>query len=1074
MVLVLSGAKFIYAIQLGCTTNSTEYQGVPEEYDDGTPKVIVWSCTNDNATCSLTHAGKCSEVGMPSYNAEDAHSLGKEGSINAVKGGPQRWGNPHRGVIASPITINMSMLNPLPQLSSIPNKYTSLSFPNPSSILNDSGTGSVNVSGWPYDLNILQPFLGSFPHNDPFIVGTSNSTSDADPTEIDSKGFIQASYKLPAGFGGNESLAWPPDSLYTHSNIWNKALSSIFEAYKENNQNNAKEYPITYWSLGNPAESMPSMPVTLKWKPFSQPAGQPAITGHHLHIVAYNGIDGLPTGLPNGGIDIVLPVTTLSYTFPGYGLNTYNWSVYPVDQQNARVHGDMIFHGSDGYSANPFNIQVPSYSTTPAHPGDPRYYDCSVNVGHIYFARGGADVGTGTPLCIGDNGYYFNGKPTGGYRPGYEFISWKKIDAARRYEIQFSDAPFPNSTPFTDLATFNFTSPAGGVSQHTTNVISNDMYPTAPLKMDDDLIKWKPGFQYNFASSPGAQLSQATIPGGNNANGVPSYVYIYWRVRGIDENNNPVYVQYYQDGIIEVPAPREPFSFYFPVWNKSASATAYVLDVAENIADLDKLPNLDASPTITPNTTGTTTQIGGIGTNTQTTQTNTASLAINGSGTSTTQIGTGEAPDQYSDLYVTRQIIPNQNYDSRKMVVNKFKDILEWSRISDIKVAYANGYYTENNKYYPYNPPDQPYDYANDDLIRQNAFLTGLYDYDSNIDDFFPKMTTLTGMNITPQANNQLVLTSGIPLIIINQSTGGAVLGISQNPSKTISTLSFGGTKGEYKFEIVAKNYGPSWEPRKDLHFGSFGPVPVIANGNLTGKVSVELPLLVPGQQYFWRQRCLNDPDPLKENAGATKMTFCQWSPIQSFIAPTLTPGSITVNPTTSKKQVAPTNATFKIDPNATKDTIEPEYSFTTTESKTDQTKAFPNAKIPKDKIDLSPRKDPTGMTAGTFKQRNELRKTLMRSYDALLKAKESKNADTIEQAQVNYSKAVKAAGAFILSTKDGRLGAAAVQGNIFPPTTVAGWALNLLIALVIFMIIRKIYFYFKIKKNIPNDLGKM
>ncbi len=99
------------------------------------------------------------------------------------------------------------------------------------------------------------------------------------------------------------------------------------------------------------------------------------------------------------------------------------------------------------------------------------------------------------------------------------------------------------------------------------------------------------------------------------------------------------------------------------------------------------------------------------------------------------------------------------------------------------------------------------------------------------------------------------------------------------------------------------------------------------------------------------------------------------------------------------------------------------------------------------------------------------MQKTLSKAYDALVKAKESKNADTIATADLNYRKAVKAAGALIVSTKDSRLGAAVVLGADSPLfKTFEGKIVIVLIVLLLLMVLRKIYIS-KSKKILKDEI---
>lgn len=910
-----------------------------------------WGGTRANAACSTFACGGQGDLnsGTSSNQMGDGtccHGTNADGNSCTVKPGPQiTYYDPQTGNIigsyspsvcatykSTPFPITEPIASPVPPISnSQPNQYIFKPYP------------FQSVPGQGNQVPI--------PVNDPMINGSFPTDPNDTPVDIDSTGLVPSMFNL-----SNATVFWPPTSIWTFMGL--NPIADTFKAFTNTTWNldsaiHSKGYPLNYFSLGNPAPLSPLIPVTIKWD-----AIPGAVSYHFTLSVAGNPFsldDNLPTpiDIPN--------TTSRTYSFIGRGNVSYSWRATPLDASGNVILGlPFISYGGTGYTNNPYWRNTASQTDS----------YCGIVAGHTYFTdRRNLVFGD----CSPENTFPYNGTNTGGWRHGYEFIEWWPITNAVKYEIQYSFKPIPEGTPFTDGATFSntYTTLAGNQTTQTftSHVINLTNCPGCGLHSSDDLLPTRPGFQFNFNSvNPIPQGQVGGTGPGVNPDGTPAG--IYWRVQGVDVNGNYIGKDISVGSIIEPPLPKTPFQSGYPFWNKVTGATGYVVDVVQDI-DSNTLENSSTTFGLFPNL------------DVSTVSNNSQRVDI--------------TPTITTNAFMLRRVVSDGIYNVPKAAVDHFKPLLEKSRISFIEEATSAGIYDGLYADMPYE--EYGIDWIKIDRNNLDAFNSN---YDPiQLDNFYPKMTDDLGMTITSPTPNSIKIVTDKKIIIKNKSTGSGKIVITQSSDKKTTTLTFsvnGTGAGTYGFEIVkivdicTSNCLGVISVFHPITYETFGPMPVIANGNLNGKVFTEFNKLLPGTTYKYRTRCFIDPNPEELNIGANRITFCpSWSAVQTFTTDTGVPASITIQPTTVTSNKA-NSKSLKSSPskNVFFDAIESKNNLKGT------IKPVNLSKITKDKNKTSEIK----ISNDQIKSSITLRNNLLKAYKDLLNARDSKNINEIKSAE--------------------------------------------------------------------------
>ncbi len=944
--------------------------------------------------------------------------------------------------------INQDIVSPVPDMSPTEhNQYVFKAYPDNSSqqVLGQNTNSPIPVN---------DPFsIGNLNLNGPIVNGTSNDNT----VSIDANGNVPQVFSY---LDFTTHVVWPPTGIFSNVQLWNNSLAGTFKtflsnAWVNNFASNSKWYPLNYLTMDNPASMLPSIPVTLNWV---KPALAPNAVAYHLNIrVASNplGIDDNLSSYPNNEIDIpVLNANT--YTFTGRSMVSYFWSVQPLDANGNVIPGPVVIKQGDG-----FWIGQPSVN-------DPT---CQTIAGHIYFTDSYGFIPGDCNPSPAPSTIPYNGSFTGGYRHGYEFIEFEPkfgINDSSKFEIQYAFRPIPDNTPFTDGTIFNYTAP-----NQTGNPISipvkTHVITNISASNSNDLSPNRVGFQYDFglssfnSSNTGSTHTAAnflntiannstigvvgaTGTAGVNIDGTDSG--IYWRVRALDSSSNPIRKSIYSGGVVTVPAPNVPFQTARPVWTRSNVATTssttgrvakpttgYVVDMVKNIADFDKLPKLDGV-TIDP------------------------TVARDGN------IATTE-----NNTFLLRKIVPEKNYDSGAIITNTIKENINSARLSYVAIGLSNGDFNELESDSPFmttmydqSLPAGIYTWASfvENLIN-NDNASGLLSNINILNSDYPKMVDTLGINfLASNATNKIVFTTNTPIIVT--STGTASISIAQSQDKKTTTLTFAASSGDYGFNvktIATPNTYPNLAIPISYDIYGTTALPV-----LTNKATTEIPYLLPGNTYYWRQRCIMDPDPESPNIGTTKMTFCAWSTPQSITTPIGMPASITVTPTSTAK----ITASLKNSGLSKKD-LQAEIN-NLKNSSFDIVPAKAKLKGPIKPLDLSKVK-PTAtqqmkIDPAQLKARVSATQALQKAYEGILKARNSKDGAMLKTAETNFKNAInnllRQGGSKNLSA------AAALSIDSSLLNTMASKITIAIIILFLIIAIAKMYSNWKLKKKEKED----
>ncbi len=792
--------------------------------------------------------------------ADGSYKRSNVGTMGCYKGQVRGW-----DTVPRPVPLNVEVMSPAPQ---VPHKYT---------------FGQYQFVPYPFtQLNISQPLL---PATDPITVqhkdpcgGNCSIFPEIDISSIYNSIYnpvestVVASAGPASSFGGPSNIAagvsWPPLGVFTNFSYWNRPLAYTFKVYKaftspiyNPNPGNAialpllpdsKFYPLNFFTVADPTAKiplLPTVPININW------ASVPGALKYKFTLGVADNPFNL-TGL-NSPIDIQI-TNPRTYNFSGKPSVSYSWSVTPL----------VVVNGAD----------------TPLL-GDPIIKD---SVG-IFFT---ANINGPSPS-----------QPYSFTYDHYEY-GWDKIPGAVRYEIQYalSFHPIPDSTPFADNAAFTENTittngTPGGPITETTHILSSTINGTPGLNYNDDLgwlnnIFHYDYFHYDFLHSVLAGINSNILHQG-----------LHWRVRGIDANGNFILKNLVQSGDVEVPLPKTPYQSAYLSWPLDIGATSYLVDIVTNPADFAKLPYLTQSEV--PPLTQAQTQAVKINAQPVTTTPTTGNFFTSfinkakqlfGAPTPQPAGTTPDAPDP-NKVFLIRRVVPDSRstivYNSvynGTVTVDKFQKLIREARVYAGKVNFSFGNYDADPNTGISLFDEQQFD--DQAKTSTNNFTTFSQ---AQLDGYYPLMTSDLGMITSYIAPNQLKLVTTTPITITNKSTGNAKLVVAQSNGKKTTILTFttqAGSSGEYAFDITKNINGSS--VIHPLIYPTIGPMSVIPD--LTGKDYAEFDKLLPGQTYYWRQRCMKDPqifDSSNPTKASAPFTFCPWSQINSFTTPTGLPASI-------------------------------------------------------------------------------------------------------------------------------------------------------------------------------------
>ena len=939
---------------------------------------------------------------------------------------------------ATNISINEDIISPVAQISASTSDANSYFF----KTLPFSGLGSV--------INGQTLVHTPIPVNDPIIWGNQNPTIDINndlPVNINQYDKIPSLFSFI--LSNTSKVFWPPVGIFSAPELWNNTGMNTFKtapsSFWSNLVSTPKWYPISLFTMDNPASMLPTVPVKINWK---KPIEAPSAVAYHFNIKVKSNPLGLDTNIssdPNAnasGDEIDVPVlNATTYTFQGRAMVSYSWSAQPLDSSGNVILGPVAIQSS----GSGFWVRQPSVGDTV----------CQTIAGRIYFTdKYGFTSGDCNPSPA-PNTFVYNGVPTGGFRHGREFIEFEPTFSGflpSKFEIQYAFRPIPDNTPFTDGTIFNYTDP-----NQTGNPISipvkTHVITNISASNSNDLSPNRGGFQYDFglssfnSSNTGSTHTAANFlstiannstigvvgaisTAGVNIDGSDSG--IYWRVRGLDSSNVPIRKLIYAKGEVYVQPPKVPFESFWPTWTKSNPSNTstivgrtktptigYLIDVVKNTDDFIKLPNLDGVASNTLDRVDSTIE---------------------------------------NNAFLRRLIVREQSFDSGKIAVNKFKEIINDTRKSFVAVDLSIGTYDELEQLAPFSDSNISFNGISTwvDFFFHDLEVFNNNPYDSGIDSYYPKMTNILGLNILPStAPNKLKFSTTVPVLVVNSGT--ASMGILQNSTKTETTLTFGASSGYYAFKIIEKKESGIVHP---IVF-DIGSVPAL--GNLTNKATAEIDKLLPATTYFWRTRCFYDPDPLSQNSGATKIIFCpSWSTVNSFTTKIDMPSLITVSPTTLATAMSdlPTGTKLtKIESaNLARSIV---GSFDETESKT-------KLKGPIKPLDLSKVK-PTAtqqmkIDPAQLKARVSATQALRKAYEGILNARNSKDGAMLKTAETNFKNAINN-----LLRQGGSKNLSAAAGLSIDSSLLNTMASKITIAIIILFLIiaiAKMYSNWKLKRK--------
>lgn len=839
-----------------------------------------------------------------------------------------------------------------------------IEIPNPLPLRQTTGSYSFSPN-----LHLYPPV----PVSDPITVGHVNPGDGSHGNTSQGVGITEYNTVLApinSGiWGGSDLLAvpsksWPSDTIFKDLAFWNNPLSYTFQGFTSsaldsNSASHFNWYPLNIFTVADPTSrisALPAVPINVSWASvkdavkyrFALSQTNPLGTVPQPGYTIYN----TP---PPPSINSIQ--TAQTYLFFGRPSASFSWSATPLKADGTEVLGPTIPAGDTGYTANPFWIKTATaidYSSNPNCgyiPGQ-RYFtndkgltECNPS-GFNSPAQSTQQVWNNAthqfqPVSVTIPDKYFDG-----YYSGYKYIEWKRIPGAARYELKYFMGPpdlaagssiIPVNTPannlaasfenFTDNTTFTatYTAWVNGSEQPKTGtfvshviggpncincglndngLLSNDLNPLVPVihpgnngGLPTTTMEPKPNFQYAFGTIP---ISSFPSTGGG----------IYWGVRGIDKDGNVIRVSLVQNGSGGVALPKTPYQSAYINWPRVTGATSYIVDIAENAADLSKLPYLAAAEV--PLTKATAIKVGLTATPQQI---GTAPLlqtqSIKIDSTTTADGTTSQANTTLvvnNNVFLLRTIVPDLAYDAADVTVTHFKKSIKEARVYIGKINSSIG-----NWDYDGGMADQIVfdDQAKIDTKNFTIFPDSYYPFVFS-DDLGMNSTVKTKADKASLASNKIELTTYTPITVTDKSTGDAVITVTQthgprtpgSPSTywvtTIITFStkkstLSSVLGNYAFTItkdINTSYcsAPSTCVIHPLTYKTFGPMPIVVNQNsvntLDGRAYAQFNKLLPNQTYYWRVRALKDPQVSNPNSTAAITFLDSWSTVSSFTTP--------------------------------------------------------------------------------------------------------------------------------------------------------------------------------------------